>query len=217
VRARRRAAGLGTALLLLAGCGGTSGSPAPVPPSAPPSAPAPTAPSAAVGTPVVTGPSPSSGSVAQVPGGAAVRRDPSLLGLLPASVAGVPVTEEPQSFAEAASDPAFAASVDRAVFLVAVSGGDLASGVIAHLRAGVYSDAMFADWRASYDDGACAQAGGVVAHAERDAGGRALEVTTCGGGLRVYHAYLPRQGVIVSLFSTGPADLGLQVMESLRA
>lgn len=216
MRARRRAAGLATALLLLAGCGGTAGSPAPVPPSAPPSAPV-APPSAAVGTPVVTGPSPSSGSVAQVPGGAAVLRDPSLLGLLPASVAGVTVTEEPQSFAEAASDPAFAASVDRAVFVVAVSGSDLASGVIAHLRAGVYSDAMFADWRASYDDGACAQAGGVVAHAERDAGGRALDVTTCGGGLRVYHAYLPRQGVIVSLFSTGPADLGLQVMESLRA
>lgn len=185
-----------------------SSPPGPSAPVSPPSAPA-TAPSGPVGLPVSPGPS------QPVPSGAQVTRDPALLAILPASVAGVPVTEEPQSFGEAVADPAFVASVDRAAFAIAVSGGDLTSGVVAHLRPGVYSDAMFSDWRSSYDDGACAQAGGVVAHAEEDQGGRTVYVTTCGGGLRVYHTYLASRGVIVSLLTSGPADLGGQLMAAI--
>ncbi len=204
---------------LVAGCGASSASPAgagavtgsaasPSAPSASPSAPA-----AAPSGPAV--PAPSSGPTQPVPSDAWVTRDPSLLAVLPASVAGVPVTEEPQSFSEAAADPAFVASVDRAAFAIAVSGSDLTSGVVAHLRAGVYSDAMFSDWRSSYDDGACAQSGGVAAHAEQDQGARTVYVTTCGGGLRVYHTYVASRGVIVSLLTSGPADLGGQLMAAI--
>ncbi len=147
-----------------------------------------------------------------MPSGATVTLDPSLLAVLPPSVGGVPVSQEPESFVEAVKDQAFVASIDRAVFAIAVSGGDLASGVIAHVRPGVYSDKMFADWRASYDDGACAQSSGVAAHAEETLAGRTTYVTTCGGGLRIYHTYLASQGVIVSLFSTGVQDFGAKLM-----
>lgn len=151
-----------------------------------------------------------------MPSGAAVTLDPSLLSLLPSTVGGVPVTQEPDSFAEAVKDAAFVASIDRAAFAIAVSGGDLASGVVAHVRPGVYSDKMFADWRSSYDDGACAQASGVAARADQTLGGRTTYVTTCGGGLRVYHAYVASQGVIVSLFSTGGQDFGAQLIGGIR-
>ncbi len=44
---------------------------------------------------------------------------------------------------------------------------------------------------------------GVAAHAEVTLGGRPAFITTCTGGLRVYHAYVPEREVIVSVFSLG--------------
>ena len=182
------------------------------PVSAPPSA----TPAASVATPPVQVPSLAARSALPMPSGAKVVFDASLLSVLPPNVGGVAVTQEAQSFAEATNDPGFVSSVDRAAFAIAASGGDLASGVVAHLRPGLYSDKMFADWRSSYDEGACSQAGGVVGHAESSLAGRTVYVTTCGGGLRVYHAYLPSRGVVVSLFSVGAKDFGAQLMSALQ-
>ena len=156
------------------------------------------------------------GTSCALPAGAAAPvLDPSLMSVLPASIGGVAVTQEPSSFGEAVTDPCFAANVDRAVFPIAIAGSDLASGVVAHLRTGVYSDAFYSDWRATYDDGACAQSSGVAAEASQTLGGRTIYVATCGGGLRVYHAYLAEKGVIVSLLSTGAKGLGEQIMGQL--
>ncbi|MHB8958618.1 MAG: hypothetical protein ACYDAN_03215 [Candidatus Limnocylindrales bacterium] len=200
MRVRRAIAtgALGVALLL-GGCGAQDASLVPVPI---PSTPTP-APPAASSTPQPTLPMPS---------GAAVTLDPALMAILPTSVGGTPVNQEPESFGEAVKDPSFVASIDRAVFPIAVSGGDLASGVIAHVRPGVYSDKMFADWRSSYDEGACAQSSGVLAHAQETVAGRTTYVTTCGGDLRVYHTYVASQGVIVSLLSTGLQDFGAKLI-----
>lgn len=187
----------------------------PLPPSPAPSpAPSPTdtpaAPSSAV-------PAPSSASPTLAPASAGpVDLDPSLLAILPATVDGVAITAEPDAYAEAARDPSFVANVDRAAFAIAVSGSDLASGVVAHLRPGVWSDRFFQDWRDTYDQGACGQAGGVVGHAQSTVGTRSVYVTTCGGGLRVYHAYLPGPGVVVSLFSLGDRHFGDLIMTGLR-
>lgn len=187
----------------------------PLPPSPAPSpAPSPTdtpaAPSSAV-------PASSSASPTLAPASAGpVDLDPSLLAILPATVDGVAITTEPDAYAEAARDPSFVANVDRAVFAIAVSGNDLASGVVAHLRPGVWSDRFFQDWRDTYDQGACGQAGGVVGHAQSTVGTRSVYVTTCGGGLRVYHAYLPGPGVVVSLFSLGDRRFGDLIMTGLR-
>ncbi len=171
--------------------------------------------SAVIGTPAppsTAAPSPSSAT----PASPAVTEDASLLAILPAAVDDAPVRAEAQSFTDALADPSFVANVQAAVFAVAVSGSDLASGIVAHLRPGVYSDAFFRDWRDTYDTGACAQAGGVVGNAEAELGGRTVYVTSCAGGLRVYHAHLPGRDVVVSLFSVGDRRFGEQLMAGLR-
>lgn len=200
---------LGTAALVIAGCGSTATSP----PAQSASTPAPTASASPVG----------SASAAISPGlpsgipGVDVVMDPALLGVLPAAIGAATVEIEPESFGEAVSDASFVSNVDAAAFAVVADGEDLASGVVAHLRPDVYSEAFFRDWRDSYDEGACDQAGGVTARAE--VGGEddpTVHVTTCAGGLRVYHAYLPERGVVVSLFSLGERRFGEQLMAGLR-
>jgi hypothetical protein len=143
--------------------------------------------------------------------------DPSLLGILPESVGSAKVEIEPESFAEAVRDTSFVASVDAAAFAIVTEGEDLASGVVAHLRPDLYDEAFFRDWRDSYDEGACAQAGGVAARAEVGlADDRTMYVTTCVGGLRTYHAYVGEREVIVSLFSLGERRFGEQLVTGLR-
>ena len=155
-------------------------------------------------------------STASSSAGPGVILDESLLGVLPADIGGVAVSSEPDSFAQAAADPDFVRSVESAVFAVVPAPDDLASGVVAKLRPGVYSEEMFRDWRDSYNAGACSQAGGVGGNAEAELGGRTVYIANCNGGLRVYHAYLPERGVIVSLFSVGDGRFGEQLMGKLR-
>ena len=136
---------------------------------------------------------------------------------LPAAIGAARVEIEPESFAEAVSDPSFVASVDAAAFAIVVEAEDLASGVVAHLRPDVFSEAFYRSWHDSYDEGACAQAGGVAGHAEVGLeDDRTMYVTTCAGGLRVYHAYVAEREVIVSLFSLGDRRFGEQLMTGLR-
>lgn len=142
--------------------------------------------------------------------------DPSLIGVLPATVDGVPVNLEHQAFVDAVADPAFAQHVRRAAFGVAVDGQDLASGVVAELVRDTFSDAFFRDWRDTYDAGACGQSGGVVGNAETEIAGRTVYIATCAGGLRTYHAWLPERESIVSAFSLGDRRLGEALMEGLR-
>jgi hypothetical protein len=173
--------------------------------------PAPVATSSA-GSPAASAPS----SHGLASGMATAREDPSLLGVLPATVGGVPVILEHQSFVDAVADPAFASNTASAAFGVAVSGSDLVSGVVARLVPGRYSEAFFRDWRDTYDAGACAQSGGVAGNAQTTLGGRTVYIGTCAGGLRTYHAWVPSRGAIVSLFSVGDARLGEQAMSGIR-
>ncbi len=123
---------------------------------------------------------------------------------------------EPDALTTALADPDFARNVEAAAFAVAVDAGDLASGVVARLRPGVYTEELFRDWRDTYNAGACGQAGGVAGNAQANLGGRTVYIGTCAGDLRVYHAYLPERGVIVSLLSVGPRRFGEQLMGGLR-
>ena len=158
-------------------------------------------------------PVPTPASVASHP---APIQDPSLLSILPADIGGVPVTSEPSSFSDALADPAFVANVEAAAFAVVVDGSDLASGVVARLRPGVYSDTFFRDWRDTYDEGACAAAEGVAGNAQATLGGRTVYISSCTGDVRIYHVYLDARGVLISLFSTGSRRFGEQVMSHLR-
>jgi hypothetical protein len=181
------------------------------------------APSARSAAPASAGTSPGAASSAPASsppvfasGAATVVEDPSLLGVLPATVGGVPMTLEHQSFVDAVADPGFASNTASAAFAVAMSGSDLVSGVVARVVPGRYSEAFFRDWRDTYDAGACARSGGVAGNAQATLGGRTVYIGTCAGGLRTYHAWVPSQGAIVSLFSVGDARLGEQAMAALR-
>ena len=188
-------------------CGPTTPTPTLAAPTAAPSTAAPSTPAA---TSMPSGPASVGTS-----GGAV--EDPTLLGILPATVDGVDVTLEHQAFLDAvATDPGFVHNVKGAAFGVAVSGTDLVSGVVAELVPGVYSDAFFRDWRDTYDAGACSQAGGVTGNAETQIGDRTVYIGSCGGGLRTYHVWIPERGTIVSAFALGDKRLGEALMEGLR-
>ena len=229
MRGRGAAAAL-LAALALAACGSPAISP-PGPGSTPggtPVGPPLDAPSAVMASPAES-PSPvgsagSSPAPSEPPGesasaspAAGLTRDDSLLAILPPDLDGMPVTAEEASFAEAARDPAFASNVEKAAFAIVVGPpADLASGVVATLAPGVFDDAFFRDWRDTYNEGACAQAGGVVGNAEAELDGRTVYITSCGGGLRVYHTYLEERDALVSLFSLGDARFGERLMADLR-
>ncbi len=148
----------------------------------------------------------------------AVVEDASLLELLPPSVDGMAVTVEGLAFTEAAAYPDFAANVAAAVFPIVGGGTDLASGVVAELRDGVFDEGFFRDWRDSYDEGACAQAGGAAGRAEVQLGGRTVFITSCAESLKVYHAHLAEAGrdLVVSLFSWGENRYGEQLMAGIN-
>jgi len=120
------------------------------------------------------------------------------------------------AFDEAARDPAFAVHVARAAFAIVTTPTDLASGVVAQLRPDLLDDTFLADWRETYNEGACSQAGGVATNAETELDGRTVYIATCGGGLTVYHAAIPERDIIVSLFSIGEGRFGEQLIGDLR-
>ena len=223
------------AAALVAACGVSQATPAPASAAPVPATPVSAAPATPAQSPTPSGAAPSSalpatpapsaapaGTTAPVdspappsPAGAVVE-DPSLLSVLPASLAGVPVNHEAQAFAEAATDPAFAGNVQSAAFAVAVDGEDLASAVVARPNPGVYSETFFRDWRDSYNEGACGQSGGVTGNAQSEIGKQTVYIGTCAGGLRTYHAWLADKGLLVSAFSLGDRRFGELLMAGLQ-
>lgn len=220
VRRAARVADLPVAALLVALVAVACGASAPTPaPSAGTPAVAPSGPTAGAaataGAPSLAPSAPPSAAPATVPAGVAME-DPSLLGVLPAEVAGQPVVLESQAFADAIADEAFAGNVEAAAFGIAVSGDDLASAVVARPVPGAFSEAWFRDWRDSYDRGACGQAGGVAGVAESTVGERTVYVATCGGGLRTYHTWLDGPGLVISVLAVGEGRYGERLMAGLR-
>ena len=190
--------------------------PSPAPSIAPtPGSPTAQASASPTGAPMSAPPTASPTVESLLPSGPGAVEEPSLLGVLPADVGGVPVTLEHQAFLDAMTDRAFATNVRRAAFGVAVDGTDLVSGVVAELAPGRFTEAFFRDWRDTYNEGACAQAGGVVGNAEAEIDGRTVYIATCAGGLRTYHAWIPERGAIVSAFALGERRLGESLMEGL--
>lgn len=196
-------------LALLAACSGPSASATPGPLA-----------SGALATPTTALPA----SVGPPPGPTApddsspVVLDPTLLAYLPESVAGIAVTEDVDEAATALSDPALpriASAVDGAV-AVDAGNGNLVYAWIVRLRPGVFTGADYGQWRDSYDEGACAGAGGVVGRAEATIGGRQSYVTSCAGGLRTYHLWLQDQEILISASSIGEGRFGEKLLEGLR-
>jgi len=148
----------------------------------------------------------------------AVSLDPTVLGVLPASIGGVPVAESVDDATQALADPSLpriATSMDAGVAADPAS-GNLVYAWVVRLRPGKLTDEIYRQWRDSYDEGACSGAGGVTGHAEARIDDRTVYITSCARQLRAYHLWLERQGILISASATGDARFGEQLMDNLR-
>ena len=210
MRALTGLAGLvAAAVLVAAGCGSTvSPSPSPSPSVSTPASPTEQA--------SVAGPSPSAAPAsASTPGGATA--DPALFAAIPLEPAdGLTFQYDADTTARVAADPGLARDASAlAIGLYTVTGqqpvADYAIASIVKLRDPLASDDWFRTYRDSYDESACAQAGGVVRHAEAPIGGRPVFIGSCAGGAFTYHLRLASQGLVVSITGVGPSRLGERV------
>jgi hypothetical protein len=144
--------------------------------------------------------------------------DGSLLALLPATIDGIKVTEDPDAAAQAlgnASLPALATALDAAVAVDAAT-GNLVYALVVHIRPAAFTDEAFRQWRDSYDQGACAASGGIIGNAEATLGGRQTFITSCVGGMHTYHVLLKDQGIVISASAIGDGRFGEKLITNLR-
>lgn len=161
----------------------------------------------------------------------AIDVDPGLLARLPVAIDGVPLNADPDTAAEIAADPGLRSSVRSVAVAHAFgpvasaaasdptasgSAGDYVVVTVVRLRSGVFDAPFYRAWRDSFDQGVCAQAGGVAGHAEASIAGRTVSIGSCAGGVHTYHVYLPAQEVLVSLQAMGPGRYGELLAAGLR-
>jgi hypothetical protein len=190
--------------VLLAGCSSS----ATLPPFASPS-------------PLVTAPQPAPASptaaATQFPA-PAVPIDDALLEVLPEEVEGLPVVATDEALVEAVGDPGLLAFADAVAAGLAVdpTTGDLVYATVVRPREVPVPEATYLDWRDSFDEGVCAQAGGVSGLAEAEIGGRQTFIGSCAGGVRTYHVWLGNHQLLVSVSATGERRFGEQLVEGLQ-
>ena len=193
----------GTVLCLLVaalvGCGGP-----------PPSTPSPT-------VAITLTPSPAASAfVPRTAGAGATVVDSTLLDRLPATVEGVALTPDAETAAEIAATIYGEPGLEAIAVAIYPSLDDYAVVTVARLRPGVFDEVWFRDWRETFDEGVCQQAGGVdPGHSEIELSDRQVFRSTCVGGVVLHHVWLPETQTIVSIQGAGPLDFGRRVMESL--
>lgn len=147
-----------------------------------------------------------------------VELDPTVLAFLPSTVGGVAVTESADEATQALSDPSLAkigSAVDAAV-AVDTGTGNLVYAWVVRLRENTFTDAIYQQWRDSYDEGACADAGGVVGRAEATIDARTVHITSCTAGVRTYHVWLEQAGILISASAIGDGRFGEVLMDNLQ-
>ena len=207
---RGRAAALALAAALLVGC--QSGPTAP-PGGAVESGRATAGPSADVVPSLGPPPSPT-----QPDGTRPVVVDPTVLAFLPEAVDGNRLIESIDEATDAIANPdlpKIASGIDAAV---AVDGGhtNLVYALAVRLLPDKLTDAIYQQWRDSYDEGTCNSAGGVVGRAEARLDDRTVYITSCVQGIRAYHVWLHDQGILISAWATGDGRFGEVMMDNLR-
>ena len=152
---------------------------------------------------------------------AGVVADPSLLDVVPR--AGLTLTYDGDSTAEVAADPTLAESVSALAIGLVVPGGvsasaapgeDIAVVSVIRVRPVGRHEEWFRSYRDSYDEAACANAGGVTRHAQTEIGATTVFVGSCAGGSFTYHGRVG-DDIVLSLTSIGPTHLGRTIMEGL--
>lgn len=143
--------------------------------------------------------------------------DESLAALLPATVDGLPVTRSTDTEDAARTSPALGeqAAGFAAAQVSSADVSDLAVVSLVRIRPGVDADAFYNGWRTSFDEAACAPAGGVSGQEARTIGGRSVLATSCVEGATIYHLRLQDGSVIVSVLEVGPKGYGRALIEGL--
>jgi hypothetical protein len=192
-------AALGLLVVILAGCGGPApGTPNPTPALTPrPASTSPISPSPRAGAAIV---------------------DPSLLDGLPPLVERIALTPDVETAAEIAATIEAEAGVEAIAVAIYPSVENYAVVTVARLRPEAYDEDWFRDWRETFDEGVCQQAGGVdPGHSEIELAGRHVFRSTCVAGVVIHHVWLPESRSIVSIQGAGPLELGRRVLEELDA
>ena len=147
--------------------------------------------------------------------------DARLLAVLPAEIDGVALEPDPTTAAQIATDPTLAGFAEAIAVALAISPGtsssdDLAIVSVIRLRPGVFGEAWFRTWRATYDAAACEVAGGLQGQpSEVQIGGRTTYVGTCAGDAHTYHVHLVDPAVVISITAAGRRGFGELVVSGL--
>jgi hypothetical protein len=144
--------------------------------------------------------------------------DPSLLAILPRTVDSIAVIEDDDGDDQIRGDdvlPTFASAGVSAVAADA-STSNLAFGYVVKLRPNAFSDAIYQDWRETFDAGACTDENQVAGTASATVDGNTVYIGTCANGLHTYHVWLKDRNTLISLWSTGEKKFGLVMLGTLR-
>jgi hypothetical protein len=210
LRATLLAVSLLIAGAIAAGCGTT----APATATLPATLPSATSP-ASSGT-VPASPAPSASAA-----GGPVAADPSLLDRIPAAKAGLVLTYDPETTASVAADPNLARDASAIATGLAVPSGQAASPSdfvivnVVRLRSPKTDGEWFRQWRDTYDQAACEQAGGVSGNAEAYLGSHHVFIGTCAGGAFTYHTLLDGGATVLSMTAVGPGRAGEKLMAAV--
>jgi hypothetical protein len=198
-------------VLLVAACGSN------VSPSPPPSL-SPAALATASPTPGVS--ASSSGPAAESPTSSTlaspIPTDAALLDLLPATLDGLDRQTDPSVDAGIAADPdlaRLATSFATALYIDPTT-GEFAYVSVVRLQEPLSQRASIS-YRTSFDDAACAQAGGLQRTAEATIGAHRTWIGSCAGGVRTYHLDLSGGGLVLSVSEAGERRLGEQLIGGL--
>lgn len=183
--------------MILAGCGGpTPGTPTPT-------------------VALTPSPAPTSSARSSADAGATIV-DPSLLDRLPTSIENIALTPDVETAADIAATIDAEAGLEAMAVAIYPSVEDYAVVTVARLRPAEFNDDWFRDWRETFDEGVCRQAGGVdPGHSEIELAGSQVFRSSCVGGVVMHHVWLAESRSIVSIQGAGPLDLGRRVLEGL--
>ncbi len=148
---------------------------------------------------------------------AGVPIDAALLELLPVRLDGLDRQPQPDVDTELSGDAGLAkvASSFATALYIDPATSDFAYAAVVRLSDDL-GDEAYRDWRDTFDEAACRQAGGVVGNAEAKIGGHDAFIGTCAGGVRTYHTLVDDGSVLVSISALGEErKLGEQLVSSL--
>ncbi|MGZ9276252.1 MAG: hypothetical protein ACXW4L_03915 [Candidatus Limnocylindrales bacterium] len=182
-------------------------------------------PSATV-APLVTPAPTSSGPAGPSPEAGVVVADPTLLDLLPAEVAGVPLESDPESATDIAAQTTAEGLITPFVSGIAIARAfapqatdtatDYVVVTVARLRRAAFLDLVYREWRQTFDAAVCEQAGGVVGvTAETVIADHRTYIGTCAGGVHTYHVHLADRDVLLSMQGAGDGRFAERVIEGL--